>query len=653
MTGQANTDEPFDRLGHAVIAAMSEGVVVSLRTTGTVFTNAAAERILGLTALQLRFGEPPPPGWTLLAADGVTPVTEHPATEMLRTGIPISGRVGAVRRGDGSIIWIAMSVQPLPAADGSADGVVMTFTDITERQELTRRELDDARLRSLDERLNEIEIIVTTDGDLVHMNDRALTAYGYTSHEVAGLSVRDLRDPATVDGVRAQMDLADRGGIRFETRHRRRDGSTFPVEVSSRGFTVSGARYLHSLVRDLTEVQAAEVERHDLEARVASALRDRDMILAGSPGAITKIRNRRMLWVNRRMEELFGYTSEEMIGDSTRKLYQTQEAWERLGEAAYSALRGGDHFVTEQVLCHKDGSTFLARMSARNGDAAEAGADGDDGDSVWIIEDVTKARQAEVLLAESEERLRSIVAAMAEGVILLDADGEFITGNVAAERIMGLTRAQLAGATPVDPGWKTFREDGRPFPRHERPALETLRTGEGYRGVVLGIRTPAEGERWVAISSEPIRRAGAPRPVAVVETFTDITDLRRGQQALEASERRYRKLFDSLPGAVIVAEVVREPDGRIADWRLREANPAARPLFGAGYPFAVGRPMTELFGEAAMGPLLARTEAILANTPCARDITLTAGAVVFSGALVAIDERTVVAFADHGVHPSS
>ena len=637
-----------DPLGRAVIAAMSEGVVVSLRASGTVITNAAAERILGLSGSQLRFGESPPPGWALLDGDGITPLTEHPATQVMRTGVPVKDRLGAVRRGDGSLVWTTMSVQPLPAADGSPDGVVMTFTDVTERLELTRHQMDDARLRSLDERLNEIEIIVTTDGAIVHGNDRALSEYGYTRTAFEGLTIRDLRDPSTMTAVAPQMAQADKTGTRFETIHRRRDGSAFPVEVSSRGFTVNGQRYLHSLVRNLTESRRAEAERLDLVGQVEAALRDRDLILAGSPVGIIKVRNRRLLWVNRRMEELFGYTTDEMIDTSTLRLYADEADWARFGAEAYPVLAAGGSFATDHWLRRKDGTSFLARMSARVSEPADAA-----GESIWTIEDVTQTREAEARLAESEERLRSIIAAMAEGVILIDALGAFITCNGAAERILGLSRQQLDGSAPFDPAWRTIHEDGRSLPRDQRPALETLRTGVGQRGVVLGIRVPGDAVRWVTVSSEPIRRAGEPQPVAVVETLTDITDLRHGQQALEASERRYRKLFDGLPGAIVVAEVMRDPDGTVIDWRLREANPAARPLFGAGYPFAVGRPMIELFGEAAMQPLLARTQAILENTPCPRSVSLTASGMTFTGNLVAIDERTIVAVADNEVRPCS
>jgi PAS domain-containing protein len=55
-----------------------------------------------------------------------------------------------------------------------------------------------------------------------------------------------------------QMAQADAGGILFETIHRRKDGTTFPVEVSSQGAMIGGVRTLISIVRDITERKKAE-----------------------------------------------------------------------------------------------------------------------------------------------------------------------------------------------------------------------------------------------------------------------------------------------------------------------------------------------------------------------------------------------------------
>jgi PAS domain S-box-containing protein len=146
--------------------------------------------------------------------------------------------------------------------------------------------------------------------------------------------------------------------------------------------------------------------------------------------------------------------------------------------------------------------------------------------------ETTAAKLAELALRETEARYRSIVTAMAEGVVMQAANGEIIATNPAAERILGLTNEQMSGRTSIDPLWQSIHEDGSPFPGEEHPSMVTLRTGKPERNVLMGIRTPEGRTRWISISSEPLRlREGEP-PRAVVTTFTDVTQLREATAQL-------------------------------------------------------------------------------------------------------------------------
>lgn len=627
-----------DALDRLVISAMSEGVVVSTRSGGLRMANAAAERILGLSRRQLEFAEGPPEGWAMLQEDGVTPMTGHPGGAAMRSGKPIEGQVAAIRHVDGRLTWVRMSAQPIRASDGAVDGVVMTFVDITEERQAQARALEDARLHSLDQRLNDIELIVSLDGFIVHANDRALEAYGYAREEMVGLSIRDLRADSTPPEVAAQMHRADQGGVRFETTHRRKDGTAFPVEVSSRGFEADGQRFLHSLVRDLTEQKAAERVRRELEAQVEAGLRDRELLLETSPLGICKSVGRVLLWVNRRMEEIFGYERGTMAGISTHDIYASEAGWQQMGSVAYPILAAGLTYVGEYEYYRSDGTTFWGRLSGRAMDPRNPFAE-----SVWTLEDITGQREYEHRIAESEERLRSLVAAMAEGVVLQGMGGEIMAANQAAERILGMTRDQMEGRTSMDPRWRAIREDGTPFPGDQHPAMVTLATGEPQASVMMGVTTPDDMLRWISISSEPLRHAASEKPYAVVTTFTDITEVRRGREALEISERRYRKLFDNLREAVIVFDVLRNTQGTVVDWRLREANAGGRRWLGPAYPFSVGRPAGELLGDAEVRSLLAYTDQILSGRGGDRAITFRTHAGPFTGTAFAIDDGTIVA----------
>jgi PAS domain S-box-containing protein len=141
-------------------------------------------------------------------------------------------------------------------------------------------------------------------------------------------------------------------------------------------------------------------------------------------------------------------------------------------------------------------------------------------------------------------KLQALMAGLAEGVVVQAADGSIIDCNPAAERILGLTRDQMAGRTSVDPRWSAIHEDGAPFPGELHPAMVTLRTGERQSGVIMGVRLPDGGDRWISITSEPIPDVAGGPPVAVVVTFTEITALRREQAAHAASRERYEWLAE-------------------------------------------------------------------------------------------------------------
>ena len=106
------------------------------------------------------------------------------------------------------------------------------------------------------------------DGRILEANRAAESMYGHSRDELLGLTVHDLRAAEAASRTGAQMAAAAGDGILFETRHRRRDGSTFPVEVSSRGTaTMDGEVVLLSIVRDISDRVRAEQALRDSEDR--------------------------------------------------------------------------------------------------------------------------------------------------------------------------------------------------------------------------------------------------------------------------------------------------------------------------------------------------------------------------------------------------
>ena len=128
-----------------------------------------------------------------------------------------------------------------------------------------------AAARALVENTRDIVLLMSEDGQILLANTAAEFAYGWARDQLKTMNVRELRVPDLRPAADAQMREAVEHGILFECEHRRVDGTTFPVEVSSRGLVVEGTVFLLSVIRDITVRREREAEREALVADLEAA----------------------------------------------------------------------------------------------------------------------------------------------------------------------------------------------------------------------------------------------------------------------------------------------------------------------------------------------------------------------------------------------
>ena len=139
---------------------------------------------------------------------------------------------------------------------GSPEGFIGMGVDITGRKQAEEAL---SRYQTLAESTLDIILFIDREsGRVMEANQAALQAYGFSQDELLTKTVNDLR--GNKPEVQWQMPIADEKGLQFETIHFRKDGSSFPVEVRSKGATVDGKRLLVSVIRDITERKASEAE---------------------------------------------------------------------------------------------------------------------------------------------------------------------------------------------------------------------------------------------------------------------------------------------------------------------------------------------------------------------------------------------------------
>jgi len=151
----------------------------------------------------------------------------------------------------------------------------------------------------------------------------------------------------------------------------------------------------------------------------------------------------------------------------------------------------------------------------------------------WVGGEIAR-RAAEEAVQASEERFRTALASMSEGLIVMGADGVIHLWNESAERILGKTRGEMGGWLPLNPGFVPVREDGSRFPEGSYPLMVSLRRGEPQTDVVMGLPRGG-GMVWVSVNAKPLFAPGAAPgadPAAIVATFADITGRRRQEDLI-------------------------------------------------------------------------------------------------------------------------
>lgn len=351
------------------------------------------------------------------------------------------------------------------------------------------------------------------EGRFIRINDTELEWLGYGRDEIlGGMRFSDLVTGRSLQLFRENFPrFVEQGWIRdLEFDMVRRDGSLLPVLLSATAIRDDSGTFImsRSTVYDITERKKAEENEHLLSSIVQTS---DDAIFARDLDGVI------LSW-NRGAERIYGYAAHEAVGRNMSMLVPPESA-DELTELLAAVRRGEcvEHYVTNRL--RRDGeriSVSLTVSPIKDATGSIVGASA-------IARDITTQMRVEEALRKSETMYRSVVTAMAEGVVFQSADGVITAINPAAEMIQGRTAEQLIGRNLDESKWEAVYEDGRPFPGESHPAMVTLRTGKPQSNVMMGLHRPDGTLVWISANSHPLIAEDETTPYAVVTTFHDIT----------------------------------------------------------------------------------------------------------------------------------
>ena len=252
---------------------------------------------------------------------------------------------------------------------------------------------------------------------------------------------------------------------------------------------------------------------------------------------------------NSAAQRIFGFTKDEVLGRPVNELILPESA-RKVTDKVWGDLlanRGGRRSTNENIT--KDGRVIVCEWY----NTPLVGPDGTVVGVASLANDITERISAEAALTESEARYRSVIAAMAEGIVVQSDTGEIIAFNASALEILGLTEDQLAGRTSLDPNWRSIHSDGTPFPGDKHPGLISMQTGASFFNVIMGVHRPDGTLVWISINSEPLMREGEDKPFGSVASFTNITKRREAEQELAKYRDHLEAMVSERTAALEVA----------------------------------------------------------------------------------------------------
>jgi two-component system, cell cycle sensor histidine kinase and response regulator CckA len=223
----------------AVLDTIEEGIVMQDAQGRIILSNPGAERILGLSADQMRGVTSMDPRWGTIDTEGrPLPGDQHPAMVTLRTGRPVSDFVMGVNHPERERVWIRINALPitLPGTSGES-GVVATFVDVTQqRQAEAALRASEQQLRAVTDAAGEAICLHDADGTFQWVSEGALEVLGWEPAQLLGTSPYDRFHPDDIERIRSEAHvqaLSHERASSITYRFRRQDGSYGWVETST------------------------------------------------------------------------------------------------------------------------------------------------------------------------------------------------------------------------------------------------------------------------------------------------------------------------------------------------------------------------------------------------------------------------------------
>ncbi len=456
---------------------------------------------------------------------------------------------------DGREVWIGQNVQVL-LQDSKVIGFQAVARDITERRRIQAAlSASEERFRSLVSNLPGAVYRCACDPDwtMEFLSDPIKHLCGYPASDFLANHVRSYASVIYPDDLpmveRTVLGaVAQRQPFSIEYRLLHRDGGIRWVYEKGQGvFSADGKLLcLDGAIFDITDRKRTE------EALLESEERSRSIVQSTSDAIILMDIEGRVAFWNSGAEQTFGYTADEMVGQSMTRIIpdRFREAHQRgVQRVAVTGRLTVQATMFELAGLRKDGTEFPLEFSLAAWTAKSKLF------ITGIIRDISERKQAELALRESEARYRRLIESLPAAVYTCDAQGYITLYNQAAVVLWG--REPERGKDVWCGSWRIYQTDGTSLPLDQCPMAVAMREGRPIREVEIVIERPDGTRRHVLPHPDPVCNASGV-VIGSVNMLVDITDRKRAEEERQKLAKERLLLLDSTGDGIYGID----PEGR-------------------------------------------------------------------------------------------
>ncbi|MDP3832232.1 MAG: PAS domain S-box protein, partial [Ignavibacteriaceae bacterium] len=426
-------------------------------------------------------------------------------------------------RADGTVDYVRWECRPWYESVGTIGGIILFTEVITGQKLLQQKQLH--LLDIIDNSLNEIYIYDSTTLKFEYLNHGALLNLGYTLDEIKVLTPVDIEPEFTLEKFKQTIKPLFRNEVKqlhLESIHKRKDGSTYPVEIRIQLFEQNDKKVFLAIINDITNRITAEEGLRESE-EIFSRFMENSPIYV-----FFKDKEIRALRLSKNYEQMLGRPLKEIIGKNMDELFPSDIA-KSMVEDDKRILNNRELISVDEELNGRFYTTIKFPIIIDDEPRYLAG---------YTI-DITEQKLAEEKLKTSDKIFNHSI----DMLCIAGFDGYFKVLNPAWEKVLGWSKEELLSKPWVD---FVHPDDKEPTNNAKTVSIEGNEVFQFENRFIC-----KDGSiKWLDWNSFPY-----PEENSIFGVARDISEKKKAEESLRISEKKYRYMFENNPQPMWIYDI--------------------------------------------------------------------------------------------------